>query len=78
MQFKKVDAQIAVVGRPNGLGAVLIEVYEVGAEHPIKTDMLDQVVSIVRRIRGPDERAREIANLIRSWKQMRDGRDGDD
>ena len=77
MQFKKVDAQIAVVGYPNGLGAALVEVYGVGAAHA-KIDMLDQVVSIIRRIRKPDDRAREIANLMSGWHQMRDGLDGDE
>jgi hypothetical protein len=54
-------------------GTALIEIYEAGAEHPIKTDLLDQFVSIIRRKDGPDERAREIADLIRGWRQMRRG-----
>jgi hypothetical protein len=48
----------------------LIEQYEASVEHPIKIDLLDQVVSIVKRNRRPDERAREIANLVRGWQQM--------
>jgi hypothetical protein len=55
------------------LGTALIEIYEAGAEHPIKTDLLDQFVSIIRRKDRPDERAREIADLIRGWQQMRRG-----
>jgi hypothetical protein len=55
------------------LGTALIAIYEAGAEHPTKTDLLDQLVSIIRRKDRPDERAREIANLIRSWQQV--GRD---
>ena len=77
MQFKKVDAQIAVVGCPNGLGAALVEVYGAGAAHA-KVDMLDQVVSIIRRIRKPDERAREIANLMRDWHQVHGEPDSDE
>jgi hypothetical protein len=66
------------VGPLNGLGTALIEIYEAGAEHPIKTDLLDQVVSIIRRKKGPDkkgpdERVQEIANLMRDWRQMRRG-----
>jgi hypothetical protein len=52
------------------LGAALIEQYEASVEHPIKIDLLDQVVSIVKRNTRPDERAREIANLVRGWQQM--------
>jgi hypothetical protein len=38
-----------VVGHLDGLGTTLIELYEAGAEHSIKTELLDQVVSIIRR-----------------------------
>jgi hypothetical protein len=55
------------------LGTALIEMYEAGAEHPIKTDLLDQFVSIIRRKDRRDERAREIANLIRGWQRVRRG-----
>ena len=61
------------VGPLNGLGTALIEIYEADAEHPIKIDLLDQVVSIIRRKKGPDERVREIADLMRVWRQMRRG-----
>jgi hypothetical protein len=61
------------VGHLNGLGPTLIEIYETGAEHPMKIDLLDQVVSIVRRKKRPDERVREIAILMRDWQQMRRG-----
>jgi hypothetical protein len=77
MEFKKVDAQIAVLGCPNGLGAALVEIYGAGAAHA-KIDMLDQVVSIIRRIRKPDERAREIADLMSGWHQMRGGLGSDE
>ena len=62
-----------VVGPFNGLGPALVEIYEAGAEHPIKTDLLDQVVSIIRRKKRPDERMREIAILMRGWQQVRRG-----
>jgi hypothetical protein len=62
-----------VVGHLDGLGPALIEIYEAGAEHPIKIDLLDQVVSIIRRKKRPDERIREIAILMRGWQQMRRG-----
>lgn len=55
-----------VAGHLDGLGAALIEMYETGAEYPIKTDLLDQVVSIIRRKKRPEERIREIANLMRA------------
>lgn len=57
----------------DGLGSALIEMYEAGAAHPIKIDLLDQVVSIIRRKKTPDERVREIANLMRCWQQIRRG-----
>jgi hypothetical protein len=60
-----------VVGHLNGLGPALIKIYEAGEEHPMKIDLLDQVVSIIRREKGPDERVREIAILIRDWQQAR-------
>jgi hypothetical protein len=62
-----------VVGHLNGLGPALIEIYEAGGEHPIKIELLDQVVSIVRRKKTSDERVREIAILMRDWQQMRRG-----
>lgn len=58
------------VERLDGFGTALIEIYEAGAEHPIKIDLLDQFVSIIRRKGRPDERAREIAKLMRGWQQM--------
>jgi hypothetical protein len=58
------------VERLDGFGAALIEIYEAGAEHPFKIDLLDQFVSIIRRKGRPDERAREIAKLVRGWQQM--------
>jgi hypothetical protein len=58
------------VERLDGFGTALIEIYEAGGEHPIKIDMLDQFVSIIRRKGRPDERAREIAKLMRGWQQM--------
>ena len=53
------------------LGTALIEIYDADAEYPIKIDLLDQLVSIIRRENRPDERAREIANLMRDWQAMR-------
>jgi hypothetical protein len=58
------------VERLDGFGTALIEIYEAGAEHPMKIDLLDQFVSIIRRKGRPDERAREIAKLMRGWQQM--------
>ena len=55
------------------LGTALIELYEAGEKHPTKTDLLDKVVSIIRRNDRQDERVREIANLMRDWQQMRRG-----
>ena len=57
------------VGPFNGLGPALVEIYDAGAEHPI--DLLDQVVSIIRREKRPDERMRDIAMLMRDWQQVR-------
>jgi hypothetical protein len=54
------------------LGTALIEIYEAGAENPIKIDLLDQVVSIMRR-KDRQVRVEEIANLMRDWQQMRHG-----
>ena len=62
-----------LVGHLDGLGTALVEMYEAGAEHPIKIDLLDQVVSIIRRKERPDKRVREIANLMRGWQLMRRG-----
>jgi hypothetical protein len=50
----------------------LIEIYEADAEDPIKIDLLDQVVSIMRR-KDRRERVQEIENLMRGWQQMRRG-----
>lgn len=55
------------------LGSALIEMYEADEKHSIKMDLLDQVVSIMRRKDGRDERIREIAHLMRDWQQMRQG-----
>jgi hypothetical protein len=60
-----------VAGHFNGLGPALIKIYEAGEQHPMKIDMLDQVVSIIRRQKRPDERVREIAILMRDWQQTR-------
>jgi hypothetical protein len=54
------------------LGTALIEIYEADAEDPIKIDLLDQVVSIMRR-KDRRERVQEIENLMRGWQQMRRG-----
>jgi hypothetical protein len=51
----------------------LVEMYEAGAEHRVKIELLDQVVSIIRCQRRPDERFREIASLIRGWRRTPDG-----
>jgi hypothetical protein len=59
------------VGHLDGLGTALIDIYETGPNHPIKTDLLDQVVSIIRRKKRPDERVRAIANLMRGWQKVR-------
>jgi hypothetical protein len=77
----EVDARRAQIGHcerraelaKRWLGTALIEIYEAGAEHPAKIDLLDQLVSIIRRKDSPDERAREIANLMRGWQQIRRG-----
>jgi hypothetical protein len=53
------------------LGTVLIDLYEADEKHPVKTDLLDQVVGIMRRKDGRDERVRDIANLMRDWQENR-------
>lgn len=53
------------------LGTALIEIYEAREENPIKMDLLDQIVSIMRRKDRRDARVEEIANLMRDWRQMR-------
>ena len=53
------------------LGTALIDIYEECEERQIKTDLLDQVVSIMRREDRREERIQEIANLMRGWQQMR-------
>ena len=55
------------------LGTALIEIYEAREEHLIKTDLMDQVVSIMRRKDRRDARVQEIADLMRDWQQMRRG-----
>jgi hypothetical protein len=55
------------------LGTALIEIYEADAEDPTKTDLLDQVVSIMRCCKDRQERVKEIENLMRGWQQMRRG-----
>ena len=60
----------AVVGRIDRLGSVLIAMHEAGAGQSIKADLLDEVVSIVRREKRSADCVREIADLMRVW-QMR-------
>jgi len=55
------------------LGTPLVEIYEADEKHSIKMDLLDQVVSIMRRKDGRDERIREIAHLMRDWQQAHHG-----
>jgi len=55
------------------LGTALIEIYEADEKQPIKIDLLDQVVSIMRRKDRRDERVSEIANLMRDWQETRRG-----
>jgi hypothetical protein len=55
----------AIVRQLDGLGTALTAIHEVGAEPSIKADLLDQVVSIIRCGKTPDERVREIASLMR-------------
>jgi hypothetical protein len=55
------------------LGTALIEIYEAHEEHPSKIDLLDQVVSIIRRKDGRDLRVQEVASLMRNWQQVRRG-----
>jgi len=52
------------------LGTALIDLYEADEERGIKADLLDQVVSIMRREDRRDERVQEIANLMRGWQKM--------
>ena len=54
------------------LGTALIEIYEADAEDPIKIDLPDQVISIMR-LKDRRVRAQEILNLMRGWQQMRSG-----
>jgi hypothetical protein len=56
------------------LGTALIDIYEAREEHPIKADVLDQVVSIMRREDRREVRVQQIANLMRDWQQQT-GRD---
>ena len=55
------------------LGSALIEMYEADEKHSTKMDLLDQVVSILRRKDGREERIREIAHLMRDWQQTHQG-----
>jgi hypothetical protein len=57
-------------GHLDGLGTVLIALRE--AEHSIKADLLNQVVSIIRRRKGTDECVQEIATLMRVRKMSND------
>jgi len=64
------------IGKGTGmhwLGTALVEIYEADEKHSIKMDLLDQVVSIMRRKNGRDERIREIAHLMRDWQQTHRG-----
>jgi len=64
------------IGKGSGmhwLGTALVEIYEADEKHSIKMDLLDQVVSIMRRKDGRDERIREIAHLMRDWQQAHRG-----
>lgn len=54
------------------LGSALIDIYEAREDHKVKTDLLDRVVSIMRREDGREARVREIANLMRDWQQQID------
>jgi hypothetical protein len=62
-----------VVPHLDWLGTALVEMYDAGAEHAVKMELLDQVVSIIRRKRRLDERLREIASLIHGWRRTPDG-----
>ena len=64
------DSNLELDGRLDGLGTALIAMH--GAEHSIKGELLDQVVSIVRRRKASEECVREIASLMRGW-QARNG-----
>ena len=52
------------------LGTALIDLYEASEERRIKTDLLDQVVSILRRENKREVRVQEIASLMQRWQQM--------
>jgi hypothetical protein len=60
----------AVAKQLDGLGTALIAMH--GAEHSIKGDLLDQIVSIVRRRKASEECVQEIASLMRD-RQVRNG-----
>jgi hypothetical protein len=53
------------------LGTALIDLYEASEKDTIKTDLLEQVVAIIRRQDRRDERVREIMDLMRDWQQIR-------
>jgi hypothetical protein len=52
----------------DGFGSALVRIYESGADHSMKVELLDQVVSIIRRKERPDERLQDIADLMRNWE----------
>jgi hypothetical protein len=60
----------AVAKHLDGLGTALIAMHD--AEHSIKGDLLDQIVTIVRCRKTSEERVREIASLMRG-RQVRNG-----
>jgi hypothetical protein len=53
------------------LGTALIDIYEAREDDAIKIDLLEQVVSIMRREDKREARVQQIANLMQSWQQMR-------
>ena len=53
------------------LGTALIDIYEADERHPAKIELLDQVVGIMRRKDGREDRVRDIANLMRDWQESR-------
>jgi hypothetical protein len=71
MAQQQIGTQQRTGGGMHWLGTTLIEIYESDAKEPAKIDLLEQIVSIVRREDRQDERVREIASLIRDWQQLR-------
>jgi hypothetical protein len=53
------------------LGTALIDIYEAREDDAIKIDLLEQVVSIMRREDKREARVQQIANLMQNWQQMR-------